>query len=72
VASLNLGFTIIGIIPAWFVVRNIGILADGTRIYKPAMYATKDEREELDGKGVEQVAAKTKTGQNVSIDAIGS
>lgn len=35
VASLNFGFWVVSVIPAWFVVKKAGILEDGTKIHKP-------------------------------------
>ncbi|CAO1635379.1 unnamed protein product [Parajaminaea phylloscopi] len=35
VAGLNFGFYAICLVPAWIVIRNIGILPDGTKIYAP-------------------------------------
>ncbi|UZJ51440.1 hypothetical protein CBS101457_000760 [Exobasidium rhododendri] len=67
IASLNLGFTVAGIIPAWFVVRSVGVLADGTKIFKPAIYATKEDREVLERAGHEQVFATTKEGEKIHL-----
>lgn len=35
VASLNFGFWVVSVVPAWFVVRKAGILEDGTKIHTP-------------------------------------
>lgn len=47
VASLNLGFCVVGVVTAWFVVKGVGILADGTRIYTPPMYAEEQDRQAI-------------------------
>lgn len=35
VAGLNFGFYGLCLLPAWLVIRNIGILPDGTKLYAP-------------------------------------
>lgn len=35
VSSLNFGFWVLAVVPAWFVVKQVGVLEDGTKIHKP-------------------------------------
>lgn len=62
VAGLNLGFTAVAVVAAWLVVRHIGILPDGTRLYVPPMYAEEEQRnvlkDQLEARGVEQAAVE--------------
>lgn len=47
VAGINMAQYAICIIPAWLVVRKIGILEDGTKIHEARTYADENEREQL-------------------------
>lgn len=67
VASLNLGLCVLGIVPAWFVVRKVGILADGTKIFKPALYATQEDRLVLEKQGREEMLATGEDGQPIAL-----
>ena len=52
VAGLNTAQWALSIVPAWLVVRKIGILDDGTKIHEARTYAGEQEREELKRKGL--------------------
>lgn len=58
---------VIGIVAAWFVVKDVGILPDGTKLYKPPMYATIEDRQELERQGQAEVLAKAQGGQLVAL-----
>ena len=57
----------IGVIAAWFVVKDVGILPDGTKLYKPPIYATEEDRKELEREGDENVLAKAQDGHLVAL-----
>lgn len=42
VAGLNFGFWGICLVPAWLVIRNVGILEDGTKIHEPLAHVGED------------------------------
>lgn len=67
VASINLIQCVIGVVAAWFVVKDVGILPDGTKLFRPPIYATEDDRKELETKGNENVLAKAQDGHLVAL-----
>ena len=52
VAGINVGQWAVSILPAWLVVRKIGVLKDGTKIHEARTYAGEVEREQLKREGV--------------------
>ncbi|PWY97820.1 hypothetical protein BCV70DRAFT_228386 [Testicularia cyperi] len=52
VAGLNFGQFALSIIPAWLVIRKIGILEDGTKIHYPRTYAKEHDRDKLKQSGL--------------------
>jgi len=42
-------------------------LPDGTKIFKPAIYASEQERQVLENQGREEVLAKTEDGQTITL-----
>lgn len=52
VAGLNTAQWAISVLPAWFVVRKVGILADGTKIHEARTYAGEEERKKLKESGL--------------------
>ncbi|CDU22059.1 uncharacterized protein SPSC_00689 [Sporisorium scitamineum] len=52
VAGLNAAQWAVSILPAWLVVRNVGVLGDGTRIHEARTYAGEDERQKLKHAGL--------------------
>ncbi|SJX65446.1 uncharacterized protein SRS1_15716 [Sporisorium reilianum f. sp. reilianum] len=52
VAGLNAAQWAISVLPAWFVVRGVGVLADGTRIHEARTYAGEEERKKLKHAGL--------------------
>lgn len=67
VASINLIQCVIGIVAAWSVVKDVGILPDGTKLFRPPMYATTEDRQKLESRGQEEVLAKAQGGQLVAL-----
>ncbi|KAJ1018134.1 hypothetical protein NDA16_005000 [Ustilago loliicola] len=53
VAGLNTAQWAISVLPAWFVVKKIGILDDGTKIHEARTYAGEEERKKLKQSGLE-------------------
>ncbi|KAK0533272.1 hypothetical protein OC834_002305 [Tilletia horrida] len=56
VAGINMGLWGICLLPAWIVIRKIGILADGTRVHHLRTVAPEEKRAELKAAGVEVAA----------------
>lgn len=56
IAGINLAQLLIAVIPAWFVVRKLGILADGTKIHQYAIYASSEDRNRLVQQGLASAA----------------
>lgn len=52
VAGLNAAQWAISILPAWLVIRTIGILPDGTKIHEPRTYAAESDRQQLKHHGL--------------------
>ncbi|TKY90337.1 hypothetical protein EX895_000335 [Sporisorium graminicola] len=52
VAGLNTAQWAISVLPAWFVVKNIGILKDGTKIHEARTYAGEEDRKKLKDAGL--------------------
>lgn len=53
VAGLNTAQWALSILPAWLVIRKVGILADGTKIHEPRTYAAEEDRKKLKQSGLE-------------------
>lgn len=68
VAGINLAQWAIAIVPAWLVVRKLGILQDGTKIHSFAIYARKEQRAELVKQGL-AVAAPDEMGDQIDVKA---
>lgn len=71
-AAINLFLCLLGVFFGWFVVRSVGILADGSLIYAPPMYANEEERLQIAEKAADQsdiaaVAGTTKVGNEVKV-----
>ncbi|SNX87572.1 related to DUF895 domain membrane protein [Melanopsichium pennsylvanicum] len=52
VASLNMAQWAVSIMPAWFVIRKIGVLDDGTKIHEARTYAEEGDRQKLKHAGL--------------------
>ncbi|GAC98435.1 hypothetical protein PHSY_006029 [Pseudozyma hubeiensis SY62] len=52
VAGLNTAQWAVSVLPAWLVVRKIGILGDGTKIHEARTYAGEEERKKLKEEGL--------------------
>ena len=52
VAGLNMAQWAVSVLPAWLVVRRIGVLQDGTRVHEARTYAGEEERERLKQAGL--------------------
>ncbi|PWN50005.1 hypothetical protein IE53DRAFT_115471 [Violaceomyces palustris] len=57
VAGINMAQWAICLLPAWIVVRKIGITKDGVYIHEPAIYAPEEERKKLEEQGVHGAVA---------------
>ncbi|EPQ28045.1 uncharacterized protein PFL1_04372 [Pseudozyma flocculosa PF-1] len=54
VAGINMAQWAICLVPAWLVIRKLGILADGTRIHEARIYAPEEKREALKKSGIRE------------------
>ena len=52
VAGLCTAQWALSVLPAWLVIRKIGVLHDGTKIHEPRTYAAQDERSKLKHAGL--------------------
>lgn len=52
VAGLNAAQWAVSILPAWLVIRKIGVLDDGTKIHEPRTYAAEEDRVKLKHAGL--------------------
>lgn len=52
VAGLNTAQWALSILPAWLVVKKIGVLDDGTKIHEARTYAAEEDRKQLKGAGL--------------------
>lgn len=52
VAGINTAQWALSILPAWLVVKKIGILDDGTKIHEPRTYAADEDRKQLKHAGL--------------------
>lgn len=53
VAGLNTAQWAVSLLPAWLVVKKIGVLEDGSKIHQARTYAGEEEREKLKQSGLE-------------------
>ncbi|KDN52779.1 hypothetical protein K437DRAFT_148006 [Tilletiaria anomala UBC 951] len=70
VAGINMGLWVIAIIPAWLVVRKLGITPDGTHIHQYAIYARSEQRKELVDQGLAVAAPDQKGAEVDASDAV--